>query len=241
MITVHSLPGAGGVSSVSPFCAKVEIYLRMVGLPFKTVLGDGRKAPKGKLPYVDDEGARVCDSTLIVEHFERKLGSKSLDHGITATDRARAHALKRMLEESLYFTLLWSRWIDEAGWGTTREILRGILPGPLKLFVPGLIRNIVKKQVHAQGTGRHARDEIYAFAVEDVRALATLIGDGRFALGEEPRSIDATVYAFVSQLFRAPFRNPMTEHARSEPALTRYLEAMDQRFDLKTIPVLGAA
>jgi glutathione S-transferase len=213
----------------------------MVGLPFTTVLGDGRKAPKGKLPYVDDDGVRLADSTLIIEHFERKLGSKSLDHGIDPHERARAHVLKRMLEESLYFSTVWARWAEPQGWEVIRGVFRGVLSAPLRLVLPPLIRRVVLKQTMAQGIGRHSREEIYAFAVEDIRALATMLGEGPFALGDTPRTIDATVYSFVSQLLRTPFENPAVAHAKSEPALARYLERMDARFALSSIPVLKAA
>ncbi len=220
---------------------KLEVYLRMVGLPFTTVLGDGRKAPKGKLPYVDDDGTRLADSTLIIQHFERKLGNDALDRGMDDHDRARAHLLKRMLEESLYFSTMWARWAEPGGFAIIRDVFRRVLPAPLRLVLPPLIRRVVLKQTHAQGIGRHSREEIYTFAIDDVRALATMLGEGPFALGETPRTIDATVYSFVAQLLRTPFDNPAREHARSEPALSEYLERMDARFDLKSLPIPQAS
>lgn len=37
-LIVHHLPGAWGLPSVSPFCLKLDTYLRMVGLPFDVVV-----------------------------------------------------------------------------------------------------------------------------------------------------------------------------------------------------------
>ncbi len=37
-LIVHHLPGAWGLPSVSPFCLKLDTYLRIVDLPFEVVI-----------------------------------------------------------------------------------------------------------------------------------------------------------------------------------------------------------
>jgi hypothetical protein len=48
MIKVHQFAPAFGLPNASPFCMKLETYLRMAGLPFELV-DDGNviKAPQG--------------------------------------------------------------------------------------------------------------------------------------------------------------------------------------------------
>ena len=41
---------------MSPFCAKLEAYLRLAEVPYETRSADIRKAPRGKAPYVEYEG-----------------------------------------------------------------------------------------------------------------------------------------------------------------------------------------
>lgn len=46
-ITGHTMPGIEQLESVSPFCMKVEVYLKLQQLRYKIATGDPRKAPKG--------------------------------------------------------------------------------------------------------------------------------------------------------------------------------------------------
>jgi Glutathione S-transferase N-terminal domain len=46
----------------------------MAGLRYRTNTEGFSKAPKRKLPYIDDEGKRIADSTFIRWHIEKKYG-----------------------------------------------------------------------------------------------------------------------------------------------------------------------
>jgi len=78
MIRLHQFAPAFGLPNASPFCMKLETYLRMAGLPYETV-NDGNvlKAPKGKLPWIDDDGTRVADSSFIIEHLSAGTATHS--------------------------------------------------------------------------------------------------------------------------------------------------------------------
>ena len=85
MIKLYQFAPAFGLPNASPFCMKVETYLRMAGLPHELV-NDGlrvMKAPKGKLPFIDDDGVVVADSTFIIEHLQRRYGAP-LDEALGA-------------------------------------------------------------------------------------------------------------------------------------------------------------
>ena len=59
MIKIHQFEPAFGLPNASPFCMKLETYLRMAGIPFALAtpnMQDMRKAPKGKMPFIDDKG-----------------------------------------------------------------------------------------------------------------------------------------------------------------------------------------
>ena len=55
-----------GLPNASPFCMKLETYLRMAALPYHVAKNaDVRKAPKKKLPFIDDGGKVIADSGFI--------------------------------------------------------------------------------------------------------------------------------------------------------------------------------
>jgi glutathione S-transferase len=73
MITLIHFPRAFGVPNPSPFCMKVEILLKMAGLPYEEIISsDPRKGPKGKLPAITDDGVMIGDSDFIQQHLTRK-------------------------------------------------------------------------------------------------------------------------------------------------------------------------
>lgn len=223
MITLHQFPPAYGLSSASPFCTKVETYLRLTGVPFRVVRGDVRRAPKGKLPFIDDDGAVVADSGFIVEHV-KQAHRRDLDADLDGPTRALGHFLRRTVEEHLYWTLLYARWIDDAGWAAQRAVVADFLPSGTRAWLPALLRRGVKRSLHAQGLGRHGAAEIYALGVTDVDAIAAHLEGRAFLLGDAPTSFDASVHAFCWHTLRTPTDNPVTRAARRHGALVAYVE-----------------
>jgi glutathione S-transferase len=111
MITLFNFGPAFGLTDPSPFVGKAETLLRLAGLPYRTARGQFRKAPKGKIPYIDDDGALIGDSTLIRWHIEKKYGV-DFDRGLTEAERATAWAFEKMAEEHLYWAAVDQRWMD---------------------------------------------------------------------------------------------------------------------------------
>jgi glutathione S-transferase len=229
MITLYQFPTAWGLPNISPFCMKVETYLRMTSAEYKTRVGDPRAAPKGKMPYIDDEGKLVADSELILDHLKRKYGDR-LDEGLSNKERALAHVIRRTLEEGFYFAMLYVRWSDADGWEKISGLFKPMLPPVVRSVVPPFIRKAVLKSTYAQGTSRHTLDEIYQIGKADLTAVSTLLGDQKFLLGDEPRSIDACGYGFLANVVVAPFESPIREHANGLKNVVAYVERMKQRY-----------
>ena len=83
VIVLHQFAPAFGLPNASPFCMKLETYLRLAGLPYRLANdGDVFKAPKGKLPYIDDDGTLVADSSFIIDHLKARYGDR-LDTALT--------------------------------------------------------------------------------------------------------------------------------------------------------------
>ena len=230
MIKLYQFAPAFGLPNMSPFCMKVETYLRMAGLPYECPRkADIFKSPKGKMPYIDDNGKVLADSTFIVDYLKATYGDK-LDAKLTARQRALGVVIQRTFEESLYWPVVYSRWIEDVGFNTVKEAAFAKLGFPMRQLIPVFARRGLRKQLHAQGTGRHSRDDIYAIGCRDVTALSELLGDQAFYLGDEPTSVDATAYAFLANLLWAPIDLPIRAHAQKLPNLEAYCQRMKARY-----------
>src|SRR5687768_12398094 len=170
-VVVVQFPDLWG-RNISPFGLKLEAWLRLADIPYTVQpTTDLRKAPKGKLPYIRDEGRLIGDTTLIIEHLKASRGIDP-DAGLSDRDRAEALALQRLFEDHLYFILAYSRWIDEAGWATLAPTFFGRLPPPVRGLAANYLRRRVRRTLQLQGLGRHRPNEIYAMGRQDLQAVA---------------------------------------------------------------------
>jgi glutathione S-transferase len=233
MITFHTFAGRYGLESLSPFCMKAEVYLKLRKLEYERKSGgDPRKAPKQKLPMIEDDATIVCDSTAIIDYLEKKA-KHPLDEGLSEQDWARARFIQRTFEEGLYFVALWSRWAEDDGWNVTKTFFDAI-PGAVRWAIVPMARKKVIASTHAQGTGRHSREEIYEIGKRDLRAFATLLGDAKYVLGDRVRTVDCTAYAFLANILVAEIDSPLKEYAKTLPKLSEYVERMKETLNRPT-------
>ncbi len=228
MIQLYQFAPAFGLPNASPFCMKLETYLRMAGLPFETPrfkLQDFQRAPKGKLPYIVDGSERVADSSLIIDYLKAKYGDP-VDGWMSPSEQAIALAWQRLLEEHFYWAAVYTRWIEPKGWALTREVFFAGLSAPISWILPTLARRGMAKELHGQGLGRHSREEIYALGCSDITALVNFLADKPFFMGDKPCSLDAIAYAFLANILWVPLESALKLHAQNYPVLERYCERM---------------
>lgn len=230
MLTLRQMPPAWGLPNPSPFCAKVETFLRMTDIPYRTAIGDPRKGPKGKLPWIEDGETRVSDSGHILAYLAERYG-KDLDSDLTPEQRAVGHLLRRTMEESLYWVATYANFAEDHGWSHVRALFAEQMPPVVRTVVPPLIRRNILRLLHAQGTGRHARDDVYAIGIADLEALSVVLGDKPYLLGERATSVDATGYGFLGAIIEpAVMSNPLREYAHTRENLVAYCARMKERY-----------
>ena len=234
-LELYQFAPAFNLPNASPFCMKVETWLRMAGLPFTIVpphFSQFNKAPKGKMPFIRDTatGTYLADSSAIIAQLS-KAHAVTLDDWLSPEQNAVGLAFQRLMEENLYWAVLYSRWVPEAAWDKTRAAFFGDLPAPLKLFVPALARRGMKKSLHGHGMGRHSEAEIMAIGRRDISALATFLADKPFILGDQPCSLDASAYAFIANLSgdQVP-DSALKQHALTFPQFGAYVQRMQARY-----------
>lgn len=230
MIRLIQLPPAFGLPNASPFCLKLETWLRMAGLPYENVYtANPRSTPKGKLPAIEDGKTRMGDSGLIVAYLQKTYGVDP-DADLTKAEKAVSLAWQRLMEEHLYWAMIHTRWGDEAGWQRTRQEFFGRMPWPVGVLVPPLIRRSILGQLRGQGMGRHQPEEIYQLAMDDLDAMAAFLGEKPFFMGKQPTSIDAVAYGFLANILRVAMDTPLRRRALACPAFSDYCARMENRY-----------
>lgn len=229
-LTLHQPPTRPwGTGNLSPFCIKLETYLRITEIPYRPGKLTRSDAPKGKIPYVTLDGKILGDSQLVIEELERRLvaeGRPALDGGLSPRDAALARMTRRAIEEGFYFHFVYLRWALDDGFAAVREEFKKLMPG----FVASLIRRELRKKLDGQGTGRHSHDEVMAMGAADFDAIAELLGDRPYFLGEAPRVVDCTLYAFLEAILGFPVDSPFKTRVAAHANLVAYRARIRERW-----------
>lgn len=231
-IVLHQLKPMFGLPNPSPFCMKLEIYLRMAGLQHEVAtITDFKGSPTGKVPYVTLDGQAMADSGLIIAHLERTHGHP-VDGKLTLAQRAETLAFQRLMDEHLYWVALYMRWADPNRRAESIAYFRDMLgvPGFLApLFFKIGLRGLVKS-LHAHGMGRHDPETLWQMGITDIQALAHWLGSRTWGFNDTPTTFDACLAAFVGTIVRTPWDSPLKAATCRHTTLVAHFERVVQAY-----------
>ena len=225
MITLYTFGPYFDLPDASPFVMKAEVLLQMANLPYETNTGGFNKAPKGKLPYITDDGEIIADSTLIRLHIERKYGF-DFDARLSRPERGIAWALEKMCEDHLYWPGLHARWMEDANFNKGPRRFFDSAPAPLRPFVVAMVRRQVRRNLWGHGMGRHTTAEMDALAARDIDAIADVLADKAYLMGERPCGADATIFPMMAHALCPLFDTAIRTRAEQHPNLVAYTDRL---------------
>jgi glutathione S-transferase len=235
MIKLYGFGQCFNLMDASPFVVKIDLFLKMSNLPY-TVSSRVRNlklSPKGKLPFIKDEGKSIADSTVILEYLTDKYQLK-LDEKLTAEQSAQAYLLTKSLDEGFYWCLVYSRWSLAGNWAVVKDAFFGDMPLPLRWFVPSIARKSVLKGLHGQGFGRHSEAEILAITGKILSSLSVLLMDKNYFFGDDYCSFDAVVYSHLCQLISVRYANgfesDFNKRAKQYDNLVQFCQRIENQF-----------
>jgi glutathione S-transferase len=229
-----------GLPNPSPFCMKVETWLRMTGIPYEArSLERPPRSASGKIPYLERaDGSLLGDSTVILETLTRER-AVALDQGLSDRQRALGVLLQRTFEEDLYFMVVADRWAARRHYRVTRDAYFGHLPWLLRALVVPVIRRKMLAAARGQGVLLLTQAEREHKGVAAIEAIATVLGDQPYFLGR-PSSVDATAYAFLANLLGCPLPSATAQAVRAHPNLVAYCQRMRASY-FSEWPAIGDA
>lgn len=207
----------------SPFCTKVEAFLRFNELPYERRYRRVQTAPKGKLPVVQVDGELLDDSDLIIEALSKKYNI-DMDGHLSPRERATSLALRKLMEEHLTAAGMYYRWVHPDYWPKTRDAYFKEAPWFVRRLVTPLVRRKIIRDVKGHGMGRHSPEEVLFFAERAIKALADFLGERPYFMGDKLSLVDLTAFAAGWSLARVPLDSPLKELWRAQENLMAYVE-----------------
>ena len=207
MIALHTFGPDFALPTPSPFALRVETQMKMSGLPYTKHIAEFAGPPKGKIPFIVDGDAVLSDPVFIRRHLERQHGV-DLDRGYDDGQRAVAWTVERMVEDHLYWVLLYNRWMIDENFYKGPAKFYEAFPVDTRTTAMESQRQGQLSNIRAQGMGRYSLDEVVTFAGQSYTALASLIHDKPYLLGDKPCGADASVFAHLACILTPYFRRP---------------------------------
>ncbi len=237
MIKLHQFARTWGIPNLSPFCCKLETYLRLSRIPYEVIESMPPKAPKGKLPFIEDDDKKIADSDLIIQHLIQTYGDK-LDADLSPAQKATSFAMQRLLEDHLFWVTLYTRWqYSDENWQVNKKAIFHPFPPLIRDIVASVFRFLIRRQIYGQGIGRHTSEEIFQLGRNDLDALSDFLADKPYFMGDKPTSLDATAFGFLINTIDCPIESPVKEYACRKKNLDDYCQRIMSEYypELKVI------
>ncbi len=225
-----TFPPAWGLTTCGPFGLKLEVCLRILGVPYERVYElEFGKGPKRKSPWIVDGDVEMGDTELILQHLERTRGV-ALDRHLDATTRAHAHVFREALEEHFHQIFEYELLMHDAGFATFGAALAQLVPIEVLQQAGPALRAHFKNHLFERGITRHNPEDIDAKGRADVDAMVQILGDKDWFFGAEPCKADASAFGLLALAIKSGMPTPTCSYARSQPTLVRFVDRTLARF-----------
>ncbi|MFT3765025.1 MAG: glutathione S-transferase family protein [Minicystis sp.] len=217
---------------ISPFCDKIRRILNHKKVPYRTeeipLLGTmttlRRINPIGKVPCIDDGGHLVADSSDIARYLEEKYPSPAL-YPSSPKDRALCHVLEDWADESLYFYEVRMRLTFPNNRDRTFARLTAREPAAVQKLAPLVLPLVMRHTAEQQGIGRKPEAMVVSEAARHCDAIAELLGESSFLIGDALTIADISVFAQLDCIRGTDEGGPMIA---ARPALSAWMDRVDQ-------------
>lgn len=228
MITLYQTKPLFGLPNSSPFCMKLEAFLRWQSIDFEIQNGLPFQGPHKKIPFVDYKNERLGDSTEIINRLIS-------DNSISYSEHLEVEiglAFQRMVEEHLYWFIVYFRWMDSNTWPKVKAAFFDSVPVVIRPFVVKSAWKQAKQALHGQGIGRLTEEMILNRVKTDLTAINQRLSNNLFVSGDQMTHFDLSVWAVLSQIVSCDLLLKITPVAQQFEHLMPYLERVNKELQL---------
>lgn len=226
--TLFGFAPAFGLPDPSPFVLKLILFMRIHDINFDLKSGDPRKTPYKKIPVLEHKGITIADSERILDYLEQTYSITN--DKLNTEQNAIGQLLVRGLDSNLYWSIVYSRWMQKPNSEKIRETFMGEIPSLLRRPLFAVIQRSVKRDLQGHGIGRMEAEKIYAFANKDVEALSVVLGDKPYLFGDTISRYDCAAAAYVAQMQPEGLESPHADMVKAHPNLISYWERIKNKY-----------
>ena len=199
------------------------MLLKLARLAYRVDTAGFRKAPTGKLPYIDDDGTIVARLDFIRLHLERE------PHRLRRRSRSPSGGRSLGRSSRCARTTSIGPWsatarIDQANFAKARRVFDKV-PAPVRPLVVAVIRRKVRSALKAHGLGRHTPEEIAGLLGATSMRLRPCSARSPISWATSPAGRMRRTFAFAAGLLCPTSRRRRAARPRNHPNLVAYRES----------------
>ena len=241
MITLYTFGPFFGLPDASPFVMKGEMLLKLAKLEYQAStqgIHCARRKASCRTSMTTAPSSPTPRSSGCIS--SRSTASISIAR-LSARERGIAWATEKMLEDHLYWVLVYWRWMKDDNFAKGPANFFKRAPAFIRPLIIWKVRGNVRRNLHAHGIGRHNEAEMTAMSDRAFEALSQLLGDNTYLMGSQLCGADATAFAFIAGSLCPLFESPAHAKARALPNLIAYRDRMMAEFypgfRMGTVPI----
>ncbi|MCP9264358.1 hypothetical protein DINM_022419 [Dirofilaria immitis] len=112
IVYLYQLPRAKCVPTISPFCLKLETWLRMADIQYENICSWRIRSLEGTVPFLEYNGREYSDSALAIRDMTRIFSKESMENHLNDEQKATARAFEAIAESSLAVTNAYFRFVE---------------------------------------------------------------------------------------------------------------------------------
>ena len=160
-----------------------------------------------------------------------KSSYTNLDEDLNDDELAISIAMQRLLEEHLFWAVLYSRWqYTDENWKINKKAIFGRLPPVIRDIVANRTRRKIQRQIYGHGTGRHQAEEIFALGKQDLDALSAALANKKYFLGDQPTTLDSSAFGLLINIIDCPIESPLKDYGLTKKNLSDYVNRVKHEF-----------
>uniref|UniRef100_A0A0K0DK85 Thioredoxin-like_fold domain-containing protein n=1 Tax=Angiostrongylus cantonensis TaxID=6313 RepID=A0A0K0DK85_ANGCA len=226
-VYLYQFPRSPVMPNVSPFCLKVETFLRVNDIKYEVIGGFRQRSSRGLLPFIELNGNQIADSQVIIWELQRHFKIKD---DLTDVERGTARALERMVDVSTFYCLLEDKCVLNGPAFVNRSVSGVPLPTFVTNFLGKRFSETIRKRVNGV-LGRISREELKDLLRRDIQAIDDVLQDKKFLFGPKMTVTDCAVFAQLATTFFLPYRQLVTDFLEDDfPRVRHYVERIRNHY-----------
>ncbi|KAM3717604.1 Uncharacterized protein ACO02O_01627 [Dirofilaria immitis] len=188
MVYLYQFPRVKYIPNISPFCLKLETWLRMADIQYENICSWSTRSLEGTVPFLEYNGKEYPDSALAIRDMTVIFSKESMESHLNDEQKATARAFEAMAENSLAIANGYFRFtehFDEVFQQLPNDAF-GMLTPIWKFLIKKMMTFKIKKRMPLLAIGKHSHDEIINIAIDDLKSISSYLGNKHYFTGFKP-------------------------------------------------------